>query len=41
MKLVSKELLTAIMGCGRLGHKSGPSVGKYNKPLIFQPYNQL
>ena len=41
MKLVSKELLTAIMGCGRLGHKSGPSVGKYNKPLIFHPYNQL
>ena len=40
-KLVSKELLTAIMGCGRLGYKSRPSVGKCNKPLIFHPYNQL
>ena len=39
--LVSKELLTAIMGCGRLGYKSRPSVGKCNKPLIFHPYNQL
>ena len=30
-----------IMGCGRLGYKSRSLVGKYNKPLIFRPYNQL
>ena len=31
-KLVSKYMLTTIRGCGRLGHKSRPSVGN---PLIF------
>ena len=31
------QKLVNIMGCGRLGYKSRPSVGKCNKPLIFHP----
>ena len=36
MKLVTKWLLTAFMGCSRLGHN-----GQYNNPLTFHPYSQL
>ena len=32
---VGHQIVTAIMGCGRLRHKSRPSFGKYNNPTSF------